>query len=215
MKPKLSLSFALLLTGLLFAALRGSAAEDPGVSQAERNRMLEEFKRIALNTTPGDAMLLRVLVQSRNAQRGVEVGTATGYGAIQMGIGFERTGGQLYTIDIDPGMVKAARENLQRFGLEKTVTVIEGDALKELPKLTGEFDFVFIDALKADYLKYFQALAPKLKRGAVIVADNVIRSAGEMKDFLEFMAHSPDYDMTIVRASMEKNDGMAVCYKVR
>jgi predicted O-methyltransferase YrrM len=132
-----------------------------------------------------------------------------------MGIAFERTGGHLVTIDIDPKMVEATRENVKKFGLEKTVTAVEGDALKELPKLEGEFDFVFLDALKSDYLKYLQAIAPKLKAGALVVADNVIRSAGEMKDFLEFMQTSPDYEMVIVRSSLEKNDGMALCYKLR
>lgn len=207
----------LLLTLTAFSAsLTGLPAADyKGVSTEARQQLLKEFKRIGLNTAPGDAMFLRILVESRGAKRGVEVGSATGYGAINMGIAFERTGGHLYTIDIDPKMVEATRDNLKKFGLEKTVTAIEGDALKELPKLEGEFDFVFIDALKRDYLKYLQALAPKLKAGAVVVADNVIRSAGEMKDFLEFMQTSPDYEMVIIRSAMEKNDGMAVCYKLR
>jgi len=143
------------------------------------------------------------------------VGTATGYGAINMGIGFERNGGHLFTVDIDPKMVETARQHLQTVGLEKTVTVIEGDALKVLPTLEGEFDFVFIDALKKDYLKYFQALNPKLKRGALVVADNVIKSADAMRDFLDFMEKSPDYEQVIIRASLEKNDGMAIYLKVR
>ena len=54
------------------------------------------------------------------------------------------------------------------------MTVINGDALKTLPALEGEFDFVFIDANKPDYLKYLKAIEPKLKKGAVVVADNVI-----------------------------------------
>jgi len=191
------------------------AAEPPKVAAETRAKMLKEFKRIGLNTTPGDAMMLRILVETRNAKRGVEVGAATGYGAINMGIGFERTGGQLITIDISSQMVAATRENLKKFGLEQTVTVMEGDALKVLPELQGDFDFVFLDALKKDYLKYFQALSPKLKPGAVIVADNVIQSANEMKDFLEFFRGNPDYEMVTIRASMEKNDGMAVIYKIR
>ena len=128
---------------------------------------------------------------------------------------FERSGGHLDSVDIDPEMVKAARENLAKLGLEKTVTVIEGDALKVLPDLKGEVDFVFIDALKEDYLKYFKALEPKLKPGAVVAADNAIQSARAMKDFLDYMKSSPDWDMVVIRASMDKNDGMAVCYKIR
>ncbi len=84
-----------------------------------------------------------------------------------------------------------------------------------LSDLKGEYDFIFLDAIKKDYLAYFKALEPRLKAGAVLVADNVIQYADEMKGFLNFMGTSPDWDMVIIRASMEKDDGMAVCYKIR
>ena len=160
-------------------------------------------------------MLLRILVESSRAKRGIEVGSANGYGAINMGIAFERTGGHLYTIDISPRMVKACRENVRKMRLEKTITVIEGDALKVLPKMEGEYDFIFIDALKRDYLKYLKAVEPKLKVGSVIVADNTIQSARAMKDFLDYLRTSPDYDFVTVRASDEKRDGMSIAYKIR
>lgn len=212
-KRVLLLTAALLLTLSALAPL--GAAESGSASDAAREAFLRDFKRIGLNTAPGDAMTLRILVQASKAKRGVEVGTATGYGAINMGIGFERNGGHLYTVDIDPKMVQTARQHLKTVGLDNTVTVIEGDALKVLPTLEGEFDFVFIDALKKDYLKYFQALSPKLKRGALVAADNVIRSANDMKDFLDFMESNPDYEKVTIRASLEKNDGMAIYLKVR
>jgi predicted O-methyltransferase YrrM len=184
-------------------------------TDAFRRTFIKEFRRSGLNTTPGDAMLLRILVQSRSAKRGIEVGSATGYGAINMGVGFERTGGHLFTLEIDSRMAETCRENVRKMGMEKTVTVVEGDALKTLPKLEGEFDFMFIDALKRDYLKYLKLVEKKLKPGAVIVADNAIRSARAMQDFLDYVEKSPDYEMVIIRASMEKRDGMAVCYKIR
>ncbi|UCC96964.1 MAG: class I SAM-dependent methyltransferase [Phycisphaerales bacterium] len=184
-------------------------------SEAFRREFTKDFQRTGLNTTPGDAMMLRILVESAGAKRGVEVGSASGFGAINMGIGFERTGGHLYTLEIDPQRVQECRDNLKAVGLENTVTCIEGDALKTLPTLEGEFDFIFIDALKSDYLKYFKILEPKLKPGAVVVADNVIRSARAMQDFLDFIQNSPDYDTVIIRASMEKKDGMSISYKIR
>jgi len=185
------------------------------VSDAERRDFLENFQRTGLSTTPGDAMLLRILVEARNAQRGVEVGSFTGFGAINMGIAFERTGGHLYTLEIDPEIVKTCRANLDKMGLAETVTCVEGDALQTLPTFEGEFDFVFIDAVKKDYFKYFKLIEPKLKIGAVIVADNVIKSARAMKDFLDYVQSSPDYDTVIIRASEEKGDGMAITYKIR
>ena len=185
------------------------------VSDEFRKDFIKNFKRTGLNTTPDDAMMLRVLVASSGAKRGVEVGSASGFGAINMGIAFERTGGHLYTLEIDPRRVKECRENLKKVGLENTVTCIEGDALKTLPTLEGKFDFVFIDAVKRDYLKYLKLLEPKLKPGAVIVGDNVIRSARAMEDFLRFIQESPKYDTVIIRASMEKKDGMSVSYKIK
>ena len=191
------------------------SGDQAGVTEEFRKQFIKDFKRTGLNTTPEDAILLRILVEARQAKRGVEVGSATGFGAINMGIAFERTGGRLDTIDIDAGMVKATRENVRKMGLEKTVTAIEGDALKVLATLEGEIDFVFLDAVKQDYGKYLKLISAKLKPGAVVVADNAIRSASSMKDFLDAMRDSPDWEMVIVQASKEKGDGMAVCYKVR
>ena len=215
----LSLSlFALLLAPpALIAAPPESLAPKAASAalSAQREEMIKNFQRINLNTAPDDAMFLRILVESTGVKRGVEVGTATGYGAMSMGLAFERNGGHLTTVDIDPKMVTAARKNLAAMKLEKTVKVVEGDALEVLPKLEGKYDFVFIDAVKSDYLKYFQALEPKLVVGSVIVADNVIRSKAAMQDFLSSMESNPNYHMVIIRASEMKKDGMAIIYKLK
>ncbi len=187
----------------------------PDDIQEFREDFLKEFHRTGLSTTPGDATFLRIMVESSNAQRGVEVGSFTGFGAIHMGMGFERTGGHLYTIEIDPQTAEKCRENIKKVGLERTVTVITGDALEVLPKLEGKFDFVFIDAQKSDYFKYFKAIRAALEPGAVIVADNVIVFADQMRDFLDGMEQDPNYDIQIIQCSEEKGDGMAVIYKIK
>jgi predicted O-methyltransferase YrrM len=197
-----------------FNVLLAYSGEQNKMSSEFRKEFIQNFRRTSLNTTIGDAMMLRILAESAGAKRGLEVGSANGFGAINMGIAFERTGGHLYTLEIDPRRVKECRENLKKVGLENTVTCIEGDALKILPTLEGEFDFVFIDALKRDYLKYLKLIEPKLKPGTVIVGDNVIQSARAMKDFLDYIQENPNYDTVIIRASMEKNDGMSVSYKI-
>jgi len=193
----------------------GFAQNSGRKSEQFRKEFLEKFRRTSLNTTPGDAMMLRILVESSGAKRGIEIGTASGFGAINLGIAFERTGGQLFSMEIDPRRAREARENLEKVGLEKTVTVLEGDALELLPSFSGEVDFLFIDANKSDYLRYLKAIEPKLKKGAVVVADNTIVSARAMPDYLEYVQTSPNYDTVTIRASMEKNDGMTVSYKIR
>lgn len=209
-----------LIVGVVFVLLLGvfvvwGVERDVRGGVEFREGFIRDFKRTGLNTTVEDAMMLRILVESSRAKRGVEVGSATGFGAINMGLAFERTGGHLYTLEIDPEMVKACRENVAKVGMEDVVTCIEGDALKTLAKLEGEFDFVFIDALKQDYMKYLKLIEPKLKKGAVVVGDNVIRHESAMKDFLEYIQKSPDYDTVIIQASLEKGDGMSISYKIR
>lgn len=198
-----------------YVLISAQSAEQEKSSREFREQFVKHFNRTGMDTTIGDAMMLRILVETGRCKRGVEVGSFKGFGAINMGIALERTGGHLYTLEIDPRRVKDCRENFEKVGLEKTVTCIEGDALKTLPTLEGEFDFLFLDALKRDTLKYLKLMEPKLKPGAVIVADNVIQSAREMKDFLDYIQNSLDYDTVIIRASMEKADGLSVSYKIR
>jgi len=191
------------------------AGESDKVSPEFRTQFIDSFHRTGLNTTPGDAMMLRILVEARGAKRGIEVGAASGFGAINMGIAFERTGGHLWTLEIDPRWVKETRDNIATMGLEKTVTCVEGDALKTLRDIEGPIDFLFIDAVKQDYFKYLKIVEPKLAAGAVVVADNVIQSARAMRDYLDYVQTSPDYDTVIIRSSMEKSDGMSISYKIR
>ena len=192
-----------------------SSQEEVKKTRAERLEFLRNWKHHGLDTAADDAGLLRVLVAAVKAKRGVEVGSFKGFGAINMGMSFEHNKGRLFTHEIDPAIADQCRENLKKVGLEETVTVVTGDALKTLPELEGEIDFVFIDAKKDDYLKYLKILEPKLKPGALIVADNTIRSAKAMKDFLDYLKESPDYDSVTIRASMEKNDGMTVACRLR
>jgi len=200
----------------MLSAAGAAGPPEPARNSAEfRKAFIEKFQRTGLSTAPGDAMMLRILVESMHAKRGVEVGVASGFGAINMGIGFERNQGRLYSIEIDPKRARESRQNVEQVGLERTVTVVEGDALKVLPTLEGEFDFVFLDAVKSDYLKYLKLMEPKLKQGAVVVADNVIVSAKAMSDFLNYVQASPVYETVIIRASDEKGDGMSISYKVR
>jgi len=190
-------------------------AEAARTLESSRKQLLAEFVRKGLDTAPEDAQFLRILVESAKSRYGVEVGSYKGFGAIHMGMALERNGGRLVTHEIDAKIADECRENLKKAGLGGTVTVVTGDALQTLPRLETGIDFVFIDAKKEDYLKYFKIVEPKLKPGALIVADNTIKSAKAMKDYLDYVSKSPDYDSVTIRASMMKDDGMTVTYKLR
>lgn len=159
-----------------------------------------------------DGQFLRFLIASTGRKQALEIGSASGYSAIWIGLGLRETGGKLVTIEFDPGRAREATDNIKKAGLSDIVTVVSGDAFKEVPKLTGTFDCVFIDAYKQDYIKFFDMTFPRLDKGGVILAHNVINKKNEMGDFLARISTHPDLFSSIVAPSGE---GISLSYKRR
>jgi predicted O-methyltransferase YrrM len=150
-----------------------------------------------------DGRFLRLLVVANRAQKAIEIGGASGYSAIWLGLGLRETGGTLTTIEYDPVRAQELKANIAAAGLNDVVTVVAGDAFKAVPAEPGTFDFVFIDAWKPDYQKYFDMTFPRLRRGGLIVAHNVINKGAEMKDFLQTVTTRPDLLTAIVAPGSE------------
>ena len=112
----------------------------------------------------------------------------------------------------DPQRAREAKANVERAGLADIVTVVAGDAFKEIPKLQGPVDFVFLDAWKRDYRKFLDLVSPRLARGGLFVAHNVLNKREEMPDFLAAIERNPDFFTTIVAPSGE---GVSVSWKRR
>jgi predicted O-methyltransferase YrrM len=176
-------------------------------------RYLEEFHRLDWDTAPGDARFLAMMIEITDAKSALEIGTYRGFAALHMGLALARTGGHLHTLEIHPGYASEAENHLKNLDLTNRVTVVVGNALETIPELEPMFDFVFIDAKKEEYYEYFLLIEPKLSDDAVIVADNAILKSDEMKQFLEYVSNSPDYDMIILRTSDLKGDGMALIHR--
>jgi caffeoyl-CoA O-methyltransferase len=159
-----------------------------------------------------DGRFLRVLVATRGAKSILEIGAASGYSGIWLGLGARETGGRVTAIEYDPQRAKEATENVRKAGIHDVVRVVHGDAFKEIPKLTGTFDLVFLDAWKPDYKKFFDMVYPRLSPGGVFVAHNVVNKKSEMEPFLRTVQTHPSLFTTIVSPSGE---GMSVSYKVK
>jgi predicted O-methyltransferase YrrM len=177
--------------------------------------ILDEIKRgdtAQLAISPEDGQFLRMLVASTGRKRALEIGAAQGYSAIWIGMAMRDTGGTLVTIEYDPQRAKEAAANVKRAGLDDVVTVIGGDAFTEIPKLTGTFDCVFVDAWKRDYIKFFDLTYPRLDEGGLFLGHNVINKKSEMSDFLDRIATHPDLFTSIVAPGGE---GVSISYKRR
>jgi caffeoyl-CoA O-methyltransferase len=157
-----------------------------------------------------DGRMLRLLIVTSGAKHALEIGGANGYSAIWTGLGLRETGGTLVTIEYDPQRAKTLDANIKEAGLSDIVRVISGDAFKAIPTVTGTFDFVFCDAWKRDYQKFFEMVFPRLDRGGLFVAHNVVNKATEMGDFLKTVRSNPAIVSAIVSPSGE---GISISWK--
>jgi caffeoyl-CoA O-methyltransferase len=191
-----------------------AAQRDPSLSPAVAGLLarIRETDRGQLAVSEEDGRLLRVLAACSRSQRALEVGSASGYSAIWIGLGLRETGGRLVTIEYDPVRAGEAQANIRRAGLGDIVTVVAGDAFKEIPRLTGTFDFVFLDAWKKDYKRFLDLALPRLDRGGLFLAHNVVNKRDEMADFLDAIHGGSDLLSAVVTPSGE---GISISYRRR
>src|SRR5215472_782825 len=125
---------------------------------------------------PDTGRLLSVLVHAMLAGAILELGTAYGYSALCMARAQPETG-RIWTIDPDRGRTAIARRFFERAGVAERIEIIEQPALEVLPRLgPRQFDIVFIDALKEEYVDYLRLALPHVKRSGLVVVDNLLWS---------------------------------------
>ena len=148
-------------------------------------RELEKTSKEFWNTPPEDCRLLNLLIKISKAKRVLELGTSNGYSAIWMA----ETGAEVVSMEKWEERIAEARKNFEKAGVK--VEIVEGDMLENIPKLKGKFDFVFIDAMKKEYLVCLKLLLKgKLTEGAVVAAHNVVNKKEELKEYTDFVKNN-------------------------
>jgi predicted O-methyltransferase YrrM len=184
--------------------------DDPKISAILADIRKRDTGQLAVSEE--DGRFLRLMIAASGAKRALEIGGASGYSAIWMGLGVRATGGKLVTIEYDPVRAKELAENIRKAGLTDVVQVVAGDAFVQIPKISGTFDFVFLDAWKKDYKRFFDTVYPRLDARGLFLAHNVVNKRNEMGDFLDAIHKHPSLWTTIVSPSSE---GMSVSLKLK
>jgi predicted O-methyltransferase YrrM len=200
------------LLGVLFPSAVQTASTPSGVP-ASVYAVMQAIKRAdtgQLAVSEEDGRFLRVLAASTRARHALEIGGASGYSALWIGLGLRESGGKLVSIEYDAKRAREAKANVERAGMTDVVQVVSGDAFKEIPKLQDQVDFVFLDAWKPDYKKFLDLVLPRLAPGGVFLAHNVVNKRSEMGDFLTVIQSNPELFTTIVSPASE---GMSVSWK--
>ncbi len=199
---------------------RGDAAatENAPVPKTEQEKkilgilddMEKNQSRGMMNVPIEDGRLLRLLTEAVNAKNVVEIGTSNGYSGIWLCLALQSTGGKLTTYEIDAQRAALARENFKRAGVDKIVTLIEGDAHEEVTKLKEPIDVLFIDADKEGYIDYLKKLLPLVRPGGLILAHN-IDMRGQLQDYVTAVTTKPELETVFYR----QGGGMGVTLKKR
>jgi len=154
-----------------------------------------------------DGRALRLLTEATGARYVVEIGTSTGYSGLWLCLALQKTNGRLTTFEIDHQRATMAREHFKQAGVEKMVTVVEGDAHEQVAKLKGPIDIAFVDADKGGYFDYLNKLLPLIKPGGLILAHNV----DMVPDYVKAVTASRDLETILYR----EGGGLAVTLKKR
>ena len=118
---------------------------------------------------------LRVMLTIKQPLNVLELGCAIGYSAILMSE-YLPEGGHITTIENYDKRIVQAKENISAAGLNDKITLLEGDAMERMAELTSEnYDFVFMDAAKAQYINFLPEVLRLMKPGAILIADNVLQ----------------------------------------
>ena len=158
--------------------------------------------------------LLKVLLQLVQPERILEVGTAVGYSSILMSENMPENC-RITTIENYDKRIPVARNNFKRAGKEDVITLIEGDAMEVLGKLTGPYDFIFMDAAKGQYINYLPAIKRLLTDGGLLISDNILQEGEQpesryavtrrnrtihtrIREYVYELTHSEDFVTSIV-----------------
>lgn len=191
------------------------------------DRLLAEMRRFAADNhvpiiSPEGAVLLARTVASQQPRRIVEVGTAIGYSTLLMAA--QAPAATILSFERDPIRVTVARDYIGRSPYANRITVLEGDAAELLGSLSGQYDLVFIDAAKGQYLDYLLKLLANLTPGAVIISDNVLfrgwvtgnqpcprrfrTIVKRLRQYLDFLTNDDRFTTTVHPVG----DGVAISY---
>ena len=163
---------------------------------AELEKTQKEFWNVPRKT----GILLNTFIKMMNAKSALEIGTSNGYSGLWLSKALKETGGRLTTIEFYDKRQSIAIENFKTCRVMDIVRPLQGSACEILESLdeSEKFDFVFIDACKKEYVKYFELVKPHLTQKAMIVADNIISHSEKVQDFIAAVDADEEFQYAIV-----------------
>jgi predicted O-methyltransferase YrrM len=196
----------------------------------DKPQYLEQLEKYAKDTEvpiirPQMQSLLRFLITWSKPMKILEVGTAIGFSALLMSE-YAPKGSHITTIEKYEKRIPIACENFKKAGKSEDITLIEGDAADILAKMNGEFDLIFMDAAKGQYINFLPDVIRLLSPTGILVSDNILQEGelieskyavirrnrtihNRMREYLYALTHDEGIETTILPVA----DGIALSVK--
>lgn len=162
---------------------------------AEQSNRLARYR----NIEPESGQFLAMLITLQQSKRVLEIGTSTGYSTLWLADALKSTHGQMVTLELDAIRSQQAQGYAEQFALADRIEFWVGDAQQYLQHCSASFDFILLDAERDAYVAYWSDLKRLLsEKSAVLLVDNVLSHATEVKDFIELIQQENQYRLSIV-----------------
>lgn len=180
----------------------------------ETNSVLEELEKTQKefwNISRQSGVLLNMLIKMNNFKSALEIGTSNGYSGIWISKAIKENDGKLTTIEYFDKRQSPAIENFKKCGVIDVIRPLQGMACAVIESFSEseKFDFVFIDANKSEYEKYFELIKPHLTEKALIAADNITTHPDKVRGFVDKISSDTDFQTVL----LDIPGGMLISYK--
>lgn len=156
---------------------------------------LEPTRGIYFNISPETGKFLNLLIKTRKYRSIFEIGASNGYSGIWIAEALSHTGGHLHTIESHKKeRYLLAKENFRFSGLSQYITLILGHAPEDIPEAPKKLDIAFFDATKHEHLSYFKKMAPRIKKGGMIITDNINSHKKDLQSYVSYIESQPSWD---------------------
>jgi predicted O-methyltransferase YrrM len=165
------------------------------LAENERRRDAGMSPELTLKSLhPASARLIYNAALATRAKRILEVGTSAGYSTLWLGRAASENAGMLLSLEVKPDFAEMARENVESAGLSEYVSVETCNAVEFLPSVCdkADFDFVFLDAEKTEYVTYFDLIWPHVETRGSVFADNVISHSEALAGYIKYVRDLTD-----------------------
>lgn len=197
----------------------------------KKNRVSEDVESLRLYGEQNNIPIIhrevqefiKTILKIYKPKKILEIGTAIGFSSIFFANNCPEA--TITTIEINDDMIDIASKNVTEYGLENRINIVKGNALDVIPKLEEEYDFVFIDAAKGQYIKFFELIEEKLPQKAIIISDNIlfrgmvgdqdlvkrrkITIVKRLRQYLDMLVRKQYYTTSILQIG----DGVALTFK--